>query len=70
MYKEGKTEAERNRALDSLRIINGICLTQESFLQTLRYAATRGQMLPEAKQYPSAEMERNITQFLLHVSLN
>lgn len=49
-------------------MINGICLTQESFLQTLKFAAFRGKMIPEAELSPSAESEKNLTQFLLHVS--
>lgn len=57
------------KALDALRVINGICLTQESFLQTLHFAALRGKMIPEAQQKPSPELEKNLTQFLLHVRL-
>lgn len=68
-YKEGETKEKRDEALDSLRVINAICSTQQSFLKTINFAPRRGEIvgIPEAKQNPSLELEKNLTEFLLRV---
>ncbi|CAL8109589.1 unnamed protein product [Orchesella dallaii] len=66
-YREGLTAPERKQALEALRVINGLCSSQQSFLKSLKFAPKRGDVLiSEAKEVASPEMEKNLTQFLLH----